>query len=116
MCYFILLKIDILGNNLFLNGDINTDAFNKLHLPSVYSACNPWQMIQAIGYNSKMDLAHEPSSSVREKYFVFTLAAYVIKWFAGMTEQDVNIQFGEGIEKVYRISNEIVDAYVYPHN
>ena len=110
-----LTKIDAIGSSLYSNSEINQDAFNKLHLPNSYAACNPWQMLQAIGYNTKMDLTHEQSSEVREKYFVFTLSAYIVKWFAGISEQDVLSQFGKGIEIIYKVANEIVDAYVYPH-
>ena len=72
-------------------------------------------MLQTIGYNEKMDLAHEPNTSNRENYFVFTLAAYIVKFFAGLPEYDIRLQFGEGVEIAYKIANEIVDAYVYQY-
>lgn len=108
-----IIKIDTLGNYLYSAGDINTVAFTKLYVPSVYSDCNPWQMLQGIGYNLRMDLAHEPNTLRREKYYVFTLAAYIVKFFVGLPEYDIRLQFGEGVEIAYKVANEIVDAYVY---
>ena len=68
-----------------------------------------------VGYNTTMNLASEQSTTVREKYFIFTLAAYIVKWFEGLSEEDVENRFGEGIRIVFEISNKIVANYVYPH-
>lgn len=105
-------KIDGLKDRLYEKGLIKTKNGDPI---IEYTATNkPVKFLQALGYNTQMDLQNESSSTVREDYYVFTLAAYTVKWFKGLSEQEVKNRFGAGIELLYRLANEIVDAYNYP--
>lgn len=104
-------KIDDFGYSLYRDRKINTDAFNKLHLPRAYNPNRPWKMLQVAGYNINMDLDHETNSAVREKYYIFTLASYIVKWFDGLSETDIETRFGHGIRIVFELSHEIVEDY-----
>ena len=106
-------KIDQLILNLLANSSIDTYS---AHVDGMtYSNYTPWDLLRALGYNTTMNLASEQSTTVRENYFIFTLAAYVVKWFEGLSEEDVEKRFGEGIRIVFEISNQIVANYLYPH-
>ena len=106
-------KVDALYQQLLNNGDIDTYS---AHVDGLNLAnYTPWDLLRAFGYNTRMNVASEPSSSVRENYFVFTLAAYIIKWFEGLTAADIMNQFGAGVEIIFKISNEIVSKYNYPN-
>lgn len=109
-----IAKIDKLGTALYEHNRIDDKEINAGIIPSQYSSDKPLEMLRALGYNKQMNMINEPSSTVRERYYVFTLAAYVVKWFDGLTEQDVCSRFGKEIELIYRVSNEIVDSYEYP--
>lgn len=106
-------KIDQLLEKLLANSSI--DIYGVPVEKKTYSKYTTWELLRALGYNTTMNLASEQSTTVRENYFIFTLAAYVVKWFAGSSEKDVEKQFGEGIRIVFEISNQIVANYVYPH-
>lgn len=106
-------KVDQLAQNLLNNENID---INSAHVEGqAYTDYTPWDMLRALGYNTTMNLAFEPSTTVREKYFIFTLAAYIIKWFEGLTEENVENRFGKGIRVAFEISNRIVANYNYPH-
>lgn len=107
-------KIDQLTQNLLADGSIDTYS---AHVDGkTYSDYTPWDMLKALGYNTAMNLALEQSTTVRENYFIFTLAAYVVKWFDGLSEYDVEDRFGKGIRVIFEISNRIVANYSYPRD
>jgi len=106
-------KIDSLCITLIGSGDINLGAAFKYGAPATYANYKPLDVLKALGYYIKKDMVHQPDTSDRESYFVFTLAAYIIKWFEGMSEADILNSYGEGIKIIYELSNEIVDEYQY---
>lgn len=108
-----IAKVDQLYQNLRNGGHI--DIYNA-HVENItsYSNYTPWDLLRGFGYNTSMSVVSEQSTTAREKYFMFTLAAYVIKWFEGLTEAEVNNKYGKGIELMFRLSNEIVADYTYP--
>ena len=74
----------------------------------------PKDLLYALGYNTQMNTASQSDSSVREEYFVFTLAAYVVKWLDGVSESDMDKRFGIEIRMVYDVSKKVVASYLYP--
>ena len=112
-----LKKVDALGKNLLEQGDIDiaSDEIKKLHINNkCWEDYTPWKMLRALGYNEKMNVKNQPDPDKREKYFVFTLASYIVKIFSKLKEDDIRSNFGKGIEIIYHIANEIVSSYNYP--
>lgn len=103
-------KIDALIDNLEKKGQIDKDSAHTTGI-----ACqdyNAWEMLRAFGYNNIIKT--QESTTVRENYFLFTLAAYIVKWFDGFGEEQVGSYFGNAVKFVYELSNEIVNEYNYP--
>ena len=71
-------------------------------------------ILRALGFNKEMSVSEQQSTSVREKYYLFTLASYVVKWFEGVSGSEVSNEYGRCVGLIYRLSNEIVAAYEYP--
>ena len=61
-----------------------------------------------------MSISSQPNTGIREKYYIYTLAAYVVKWFNRLSEEDVESKLGPCVSIIYKISNEIVADYQYP--
>lgn len=106
-----LTKIDNLCQTLLNENRVDT---NNAHVSDNYSSYNSWEMLRALGYNKDMSISSQPSTSIREEYYIFTLAAYIVKWFEGLPEIDVESNQGYCTSIVYKISNEIVAGYIYP--
>lgn len=103
-------KIDTLINNLEATNQIDKDGAHTLG-----KACqdyDAWELLRAFGYNGIMKA--QKSTTVRENYFLFTLAAYIVKWFDGLDEEQAGRSFGSSVKFVYELSNEIVSDYIYP--
>lgn len=108
-----IVKIDGLCQNLLNGNHIDlAKAFNN-GVPS-YQDYTPWDMLRVLGYNKSMNIKNQLSSAVREEYYKFTLAAYIVKWFEHVTEAEIEQKCGRGIVQIYRLAHEIVDSYNYP--
>lgn len=103
------IKIESLCENLLERNRIHRNAKVSENCRE-YNAKN---YLSALGWNIEMSVDRQKSSEIRENYFVFTLAAYVVKWFGGMSESDVEKLYGRGVEIIYIVSNEIVSSYNY---
>lgn len=103
-------KIDTLIDNLEKRGQIDKD--NAHTTGKLCQDYNAWEMLRAFGYNDIIKT--QESTTVREKYYLFTLAAYIVKWFDGLDEELVGRSFGSALKSVYELSNEIVNDYGYP--
>ena len=106
-------KIDALLGDLLSSGYIDEDSAHVIskQWPTRYT---PWDVLRAFGYNTLMSVSSEQNSSVREEYYVFSLAAYIVKWFYGISEEDLRSIYGEGIVLLLKIAHEIVTRYTYP--
>lgn len=104
-------KIDELCRKLLEEDRLDT---YKAGTGSNYDSFDARDMLNALGYNKDMSVSEQQSTGIRERYFMFTLAAYVVKWFEGLTGSEVKKQYGRSVAMVYRLSNEIVVAYEYP--
>ena len=102
-------KIEELVQQLYDNGDL--DSGNRIFDINNYSALD---CLNALGYNEKMNAKNEQDDCVREAYFVFTLAVYIIKWFDGMRREDIKNQFGEEALYIRDVAEQIVAGYEYP--
>ncbi len=80
-----------------------------------YSDYKTRDVISALGYNKRMRVELEPDTTVREAYYIFTLAAYVVKWFEGVSDIDIAARFGKGIKVLFEVSHSIVSKYEYPY-
>ncbi len=89
-----------------------TDAGEYAKIGKDISDFAPHDKLRYLGWNIKMS-KEVTNSGLREKYFIFTLAAYVVEWFDHMSETDVEKKFGKGVNIMYRISNMIVAEYEY---
>ena len=107
-----IIKIDNLYEQLDHAEKIDTISAHVNSLTS-YSDFEPWDILRALGYNIDMDDSSQNNSSIRENYFVFTLAAYILKWFEGLNENEIESRFGIAIKNMFVLSNEIVDTYNY---
>ncbi len=106
-----LEKVRKLCASLLEKGKIDTVS---AHVSGDADAYTPLDLLRALGFNSGMSAAAMKNSAVREKYYVFTLAAYVIRWFDGLGEDEVRSRFGRSAELMYRLTAETVAAYEYP--
>ena len=107
-----LNTIDLICNNLLSSNRINEDRAHVFGLSYVsYTAKN---ILNALGYNNEMDVSAQPNTSIREQYYIFSLAAYIVKWFYGISEDDIEKKFGIGIRLMYQLANIIVAEYEYP--
>lgn len=105
-------KADSLFAQLLLKGKIKS-GHTYGNNPTSY---RPDDQLVSMGFNTMMDLTNEKDSTVRESYFIYTLAAYVIKWFGNLSDDEIKHNFGKGVLLFVKWSNEIVDSYVYPQN
>ena len=74
--------------------------------------------VRILGYNEDMSVKSQSSTSVREEYFKFVLAAYIVKWFDEVPENEVQKsevqkKYGNEVLNIYQIANEIVGEYEY---
>ena len=113
-CAANIQKIDDLCNALISNEYINMARAFQYSVPGTYEEYTPRDILRVLGYNTRMDLEHEISTSRREAYYLFTLAAYVAKWFEGLSEEELSYTYGEGIGIMFQISNKTIDEYEYP--
>lgn len=105
-------KIDAIIASLIAAQEI--DLF-KAKVDENYQDYTPRQLLYALGYNNQMNRAAETSNTKREHYFVFTLAAYIVKWFDGLTKEEAKARFGEEVTILYDIALRIVKSYTYPN-
>ena len=105
-------KIDELCQVLIHNDLIDTSS---AHVERNQSRYRPIEILRALGYNTRMDPSVETNTSVREEYFVFTLAAFIVKRLGALADGDEIRRYGRSVELVYQIANEIVHDYQYPH-
>lgn len=111
-----IAKVDSLCQSLLNGSHINlSEAFKHRTPPTNYTDYTPYDVLRSLGWNKQMDLTHEQNKAKREEYFLFTLAAYIVKWFKGMNEDNIEQSLGLGIKILFQISNEIVDKYQYPN-
>lgn len=108
---FNINKIDTLIADLLSNNKID---INCARVGTDCTKYTPKDLLYALGYNTQMNTASQSDSSVREEYFVFTLAAYVVKWLDGVSESDMDKRFGIEIRMVYDVSKKVVASYLYP--
>ena len=108
---FNINKIDTLIAELLSNNKID---INCARVGTDCTKYTPKDLLYALGYNTQMNTASQPDSAVREEYFVFTLATYVVKWLDGVSESDMDKRFGREICMVYDVSKKVVASYLYP--
>lgn len=108
---FNINKIDTLIAELLSNNKID---INCAHVGTDCTKYTPKDLLYALGYNTQMNTASQSDSAVREEYFVFTLATYVVKWLDGVSESDMDKRFGREICMVYDVSKKVVASYLYP--
>lgn len=108
---FNINKIDTLIAELLSNNKID---INCARVGTDYTKYTPKDLLYALGYNTQMNTASQSDSAVREEYFVFTLATYVVKWLDGVSESDMDKRFGREICMVYDVSKKVVASYLYP--
>lgn len=104
-------KIDDLCKKLLEENKLD---IYKANLGSNFESYDSRDVLRALGYNKEMSVSEQQNTGLREQYFVFTLAAYVVKWFNGMSLGEVKKEFGKSVELLHRLSNEIVAQYEYP--
>ncbi len=104
-------KIDHLMTQLLLRGDIDTSSARVESDSSDYKAHD---FMRAFGYNTAMSRNAESSTTKREEYFVFSLAAYILKWFEGMSDTEIGHKFGKEVLLVHNVARKIVVEYTYP--
>lgn len=80
-----------------------------------FSSLSAWDLVRALGYNKMMTVASEKSTSKREDYYIFTLAAYILKWFGGYSVDEIRQYIGDGIARIYETADYIVKSYEYPN-
>ncbi len=78
-----------------------------------YAAYSTEDYLYALGYNKTMSSKRQPNATIRENYFRFVLAAYIVKCLDGRSEADVQAAFGEEVVIIYRLAMLIVDEYEY---
>ena len=108
---FNINKIDTLIAELLSNNKID---INCARVGTDCTKYTPKDLLYALGYNTQMNTASQSDSAVREEYFVFTLATYVVKWLDGVSESDMDKRFGREICMVYDVSKKVVASYLYP--
>lgn len=74
----------------------------------------PRDFLYALGYNKQ--ISDDANPSTRESYYVFTLAAYIVKIFDGLEDNEVEERFGYEVMLVYQIARKIVLEYEYPYS
>ena len=109
-------KIKDLCETLLSAGNIDLSRVFRRRSPNSYAEYSPVDVMTALGWNCEMDPLNEQDTSVREAYFAFTLAAFIVKWFEGLSEEEIRNRYGEGIRVIFQLSNEIVAEYNYPYS
>lgn len=114
-------KVDQTVNKLLDSGHISLDNEKIKGLPNGLINQNepikskPYGIVKILGLNSKMTTRREPSSAKREEYYVFCLAAYIVKSFEGMDISAVNRSFGDAVSSFLEMASIIVEEYKYPY-
>ena len=104
-------KTEELCRMLIEDGKIDTFS---AHVSSDWNAYTPLDLVRALGFNTDMSPSMMKSSRTREDYYLFTLAAYLTRWFDGLSEEEVASRFGNSAAVMYRLACEIVSSYRYP--
>ncbi len=102
-------KVNQFIERFVLNNEIDV---TKVEEGANYQNYTTIQKLVALGYNIPMS---KETPAVREAYYLFTLAAYIVVWFNGMELKTVNSTFGEEVKVIYDIALKIVREYTYPN-
>ncbi len=108
---FNINKIDSLTSDLLSNNKID---INCARVGTDYTKYTPRDLLYALGFNTQMNTSSQSDSSIREEYFVFTLAAYIVKWIDGISDCDVDKRFGKETQMIHDAAKNIVASYSYP--
>lgn len=105
---FDITKIDQIIADLINNNDID---LNSARVDTDYENYTPRNLLYALGYNMQMSTASQADSNIREEYFLFTLASYVVKWLDGLTKEEIIRKYGNEVYMIYDVSQNIVKSY-----
>ena len=86
------------------------------------TTATPYHKLICLGWNNQMSM--DSCMSMREEYYKFILASYVVLWFGIKEDKEekekeaikaIENKFGKSIKLLYILSNEIVHDYTYPY-
>lgn len=100
-------KVNDLIQRFVQNDEID---FEKARVDKNYQNYSTRDKLVVMGYHIPMT---KEAPAVREAYYLFTLAAYIVLWFDGMNGSDVREKFGKEVEIIYNIAQKIVTEYTY---
>lgn len=101
--------IDDLVRRLWLTPcKIDTD---KCNVGSNYAAYSPNDFLVVLGWNKEM----RTDTANREAYFMFSLAAHLVKVFEGKSDQDIEHAYGPEVRCLHEVAKVMVDGYSYPN-
>ena len=102
-------KIDILIEDLWAQEPCRiSDKCGVSKLKSIDTYCAK-DYIEVLGWHTSM----RKNKNKREKYYIFTLAVYIIKELNSITDNSVEEEYGYGVKTLYDISKLLVDNYCY---
>ncbi len=100
--------------SLVENSKVDFDeASRKVYLNKDYTNYTSRDYLYAFGFNKEMDNASEANSERRERYYVYTIAAYILKWFDFAPIGNVSNWYGESVKCVYEVAEKIVENFKY---
>ena len=96
-------NIDYLVSDLWANNMVNNFGCNvPSSKPLANYDCNDYLMV--LGWHKNM----KTNTTIREQYYIFTLAAYIVKVLSGISDADLINLYGQEVKAIYDISKVIV--------
>lgn len=104
-----IVKIEDIMSNLLQSNSIDKNSAKVDDNYADYTARN---YLYALGYNTAIKGVAQ--RMLKEEYFMFSLSAYIVKWFDRMDCGSIERLFGKQVLGVYYLAHNIVEAYNYP--